>query len=67
MTLVRVFRGDMKKGMRMVTNSGVAETLQKIYEPLADEYREISEVSAGGVGVCSGLKVSVYIIVFKNI
>ncbi|KAL5284635.1 GFM2 family protein [Megaselia abdita] len=56
LTLVRVFRGDMKKGMRMVTSSEAAETLQKIYEPLADEYREIGEISAGGVGVCSGLK-----------
>uniref|UniRef100_T1GWN6 Elongation factor EFG domain-containing protein n=1 Tax=Megaselia scalaris TaxID=36166 RepID=T1GWN6_MEGSC len=56
LTLVRVFRGDIKKGMRIMTSSGVAETLQKIYEPLADEYREIGEVCAGGVAVCSGLK-----------
>lgn len=30
--------------------------IQRIYEPLADEYRETELVSAGNVCVCAGLK-----------
>lgn len=56
LTLVRLFRGDMKKNMRLTSNRGHAETIGKIYEPLADEYREIAHVQAGDVAICSGLK-----------
>ncbi|XP_037920117.1 ribosome-releasing factor 2, mitochondrial isoform X2 [Hermetia illucens] len=56
LSLVRVMRGTMKKGMRLVTMRGAAETLQRIYEPLADEYRETDQVQCGEIGVCAGLK-----------
>lgn len=56
LSLIRVLRGSMKKGMRLINTKSSTETLQRIYEPLADEYREINEVSCGDVGVCSGLK-----------
>lgn len=57
LTLVRVLGGDMKKSMRLTSTRGHSETVGKIYEPLADEYREISTVQAGDVAICSGLKV----------
>lgn len=57
LTLVRVLRGSMNKSMRLTSTRGHSETVGKIYEPLADEYREISAVEAGDVAICSGLKV----------
>lgn len=59
LTLVRVLRGGMNKSMRLTSSRGNSETVGKIYEPLADEYREISTVEAGDVAICSGLKVLV--------
>lgn len=57
LSLVRVLNGTLKKGGKVHTSSGVSEVVQRIYEPLADEYREINEVSQGNVGICAGLKV----------
>lgn len=57
LTLVRVFRGELKKGSRLVTTHNTTEVVNKVYEPLADEYREISGVPAGDVAICAGLKV----------
>lgn len=62
MTLVRVFRGHLKKGMRLLSPGGSAEVLTKLYEPLADDFREINEVSSGNIAVCSGLKVSLILL-----
>jgi len=45
--------------MRLTSSSGQAEVVSKIYEPLADEYREVSSVQAGDVAICAGLKVIV--------
>ena len=59
LTLVRVLRGDMKKSMRLTSTRAHSETVGKIYEPLADEYREIPLVQAGDVAICSGLKVKI--------
>ncbi|XP_065355171.1 ribosome-releasing factor 2, mitochondrial [Calliphora vicina] len=56
LTLVRVLRGAMTKSMRLTSTRAQSETVGKIYEPLADEYREISTVEAGDVAICSGLK-----------
>ncbi|XP_013116399.2 ribosome-releasing factor 2, mitochondrial isoform X7 [Stomoxys calcitrans] len=56
LTLVRVLRGDLKKSMRITSTRGQAEVIGKIYEPLADEYKEIQAVQAGDVAICSGLK-----------
>lgn len=56
LTLVRVLNGCLKKGDRVTTSSTTSESVQRIYEPLADEYREVTEVSTGNVGVCAGLK-----------
>uniref|UniRef100_A0A1A9WRW7 Elongation factor G2 n=1 Tax=Glossina brevipalpis TaxID=37001 RepID=A0A1A9WRW7_9MUSC len=56
LTLVRVLRGELKKNMRIISIKGQAEVVAKIYEPLADEYREINNVTAGDVAICAGLK-----------
>uniref|UniRef100_A0ABK9MU82 Tr-type G domain-containing protein n=1 Tax=Glossina morsitans morsitans TaxID=37546 RepID=A0ABK9MU82_GLOMM len=56
LTLVRVLSGEMKKNMRIISDKGQAEVVSKIYEPLADEYREINNVEAGDVAICAGLK-----------
>ncbi|XP_067615122.1 ribosome-releasing factor 2, mitochondrial [Eurosta solidaginis] len=56
LTLVRVFRGELKKGSRVITTRNSAEVVSKIFEPLADEYREINGVSTGDVAICAGLK-----------
>lgn len=57
LSLVRVLSGTLKKGEKVTTPTRSGEIIQRIYEPLADEYREIDEVSVGNVGVCAGLKV----------
>jgi elongation factor G len=57
LSLVRIFRGSLKKGARITTANGTSENVQRLYEPLADEYREIAECGAGNIVVCSGLKV----------
>ncbi|XP_034484693.1 ribosome-releasing factor 2, mitochondrial isoform X2 [Drosophila innubila] len=59
LTLVRLLRGEIKRGMRLTSSSGHAEVVSKIYEPLADEYREVSSVQAGDVAICAGLKSTV--------
>ncbi|XP_004535636.1 ribosome-releasing factor 2, mitochondrial [Ceratitis capitata] len=56
LTLVRVFRGELKKGSRLITTRNTSEVVNKLYEPLADEYREISSVPGGDVAICAGLK-----------
>lgn len=60
LTLVRIFRGELKKGMRLVSTHGNAEVVNKLYEPLADEYREIASLGEGDVAICAGLKVKLY-------
>lgn len=57
LSLVRILNGKLKKGDKITTSSGNSEVVQRIYEPLADEYREINEVKQGNVGICAGLKV----------
>lgn len=57
LSLVRVLNGTLKKGDRVTTAKSSGEAIQRIYEPLADEYRDIDSVSVGNVGVCAGLKV----------
>lgn len=57
LSLVRMFRGKLKKGAKVVTSSGASETVQRLYEPLADEYREVDMVEAGNVAILAGLKV----------
>lgn len=58
LSLVRIFRGDLKRGARVTTSTGTGENVQRIYEPLADEYREIDSIGAGNVCVCAGLKMT---------
>ncbi|XP_026461965.1 ribosome-releasing factor 2, mitochondrial-like [Ctenocephalides felis] len=55
--LVRVFRGTLRRGTRLVTArvSG-SETVTRLYEPLADDLVEITEVGAGDIAVIAGLK-----------
>ncbi|XP_053692721.1 ribosome-releasing factor 2, mitochondrial isoform X2 [Sabethes cyaneus] len=59
LSLIRVFRGNVKKGAKIVTHKGVTETIQRIYAPLADEYREVTAIEAGNIGLCAGLKSTV--------
>lgn len=56
LSLVRIFRGELKRGTRITTSTGTGENVQRIYEPLADDYREIESIGAGNVCVCAGLK-----------
>lgn len=58
LSLVRVFNGSLKKGAKITTANGSNEIVQRIYDPLADEYREIDGIDSGNIGVCAGLKVS---------
>ncbi|XP_050077084.1 ribosome-releasing factor 2, mitochondrial [Anopheles maculipalpis] len=58
-TMIRAFRGTVKKGSRFITATGGSETIQRIYEPLADEYREIDSFGAGNIGLCAGPKATV--------
>jgi len=58
LTLVRILRGEIKRGMRLISARGQAEVVSKLYEPLADEYREVSAVQSGDVVICAGLKVN---------
>lgn len=66
MCLVRVFRGTLRRGTRLVTArvSG-SETVTRLYEPLADDLVEITEVGAGDIAVIAGLKVYVMKILQK--
>lgn len=60
LSLVRVLRGKLKKGEKISTVKGTgSEVVQRIYDPLADEYKEVSYINAGDVGVCAGLKTTV--------
>ncbi|XP_055638035.1 ribosome-releasing factor 2, mitochondrial [Toxorhynchites rutilus septentrionalis] len=59
LSLIRVFRGSVKKGAKITTAKGVTETIQRIYAPWADEYREIATVGAGNIGLCAGPKSTV--------
>ncbi|XP_059611174.1 ribosome-releasing factor 2, mitochondrial [Phlebotomus argentipes] len=56
LTLFRVLSGSLKRNGKVTTGRGGAEAAQRIYEPLANEYREIDEVSTGDIGICAGLK-----------
>lgn len=56
LSLVRVFRGELKKGAKVTTSKGSTENIQRIYEPLADEYKETNSIGPGNVCVCAGLK-----------
>uniref|UniRef100_A0A182WTC1 Ribosome-releasing factor 2, mitochondrial n=1 Tax=Anopheles quadriannulatus TaxID=34691 RepID=A0A182WTC1_ANOQN len=58
-TMIRAFRGTVKKGSKFITATGGSETIQRIYEPLADEYREIESFGAGNIGLCAGPKSTV--------
>ncbi|XP_053664179.1 ribosome-releasing factor 2, mitochondrial [Anopheles marshallii] len=58
-TMIRAFRGTAKKGSKFITATGGSETIQRIYEPLADEYREIDSFSSGNIGLCAGPKSTV--------
>lgn len=64
LSLVRVLSGTLKKGDKVTTATGTGEAIQRLYEPLADEYRDIDSVSVGNVGVCAGLKVRKIFVLF---
>lgn len=58
LSLVRILNGKLKKNDKITTSNGNSEVVQRIYEPLADEYKEINEVCQGNVAICAGLKVN---------
>lgn len=59
LSLVRVLNGTLSKGdkVRTTNHDQSDETVLRIFEPLADEYSEITSVSRGNVGICAGVKV----------
>ncbi|XP_062546697.1 ribosome-releasing factor 2, mitochondrial [Armigeres subalbatus] len=59
LSLIRVFRGTLKKGAKIVTAKGASENIQRIYAPWADEYREVTSIGAGNIGLCAGCKSTV--------
>lgn len=54
--LVRMMRGKLRRGAKVVTSQGQAEHVQRLYEPLADEYREVGQVEEGDVAIVAGLR-----------
>lgn len=54
--LVRMMRGKLRRGAKVVTSQGQLEHVQRLYEPLADEYREIDHVEEGDVAIVAGLR-----------
>ncbi|XP_037030453.1 ribosome-releasing factor 2, mitochondrial [Bradysia coprophila] len=56
LSLVRIINGKLRKGSKVVTSRGTNENVPKLYEALADEYREIQEIGEGDIAVCAGLK-----------
>uniref|UniRef100_A0A1B0C9X5 Putative ribosome-releasing factor 2 isoform x1 n=1 Tax=Lutzomyia longipalpis TaxID=7200 RepID=A0A1B0C9X5_LUTLO len=48
LTLFRVLSGNLKKNSKVTTGRGGSEVAQKIYEPLANEYREIESTTMTG-------------------
>lgn len=60
LSLVRVLSGKIRKGTKVTTAKDsmmLTENVQRLYEPLADEYREIAECTCGDVVLLAGLKV----------
>lgn len=57
LSLVRMLSGSLQVGAKVRTSAGSNEVVERIYEPLADEYKEITSVDRGNVAICSGLKV----------
>lgn len=61
LSLVRVLSGKIRKGAKVTMEKETimqTENVQRIYEPLADEYREITEIGCGDVAIFGGLKVA---------
>ncbi|KXJ75401.1 hypothetical protein RP20_CCG011790 [Aedes albopictus] len=59
LSLIRVFRGTLKKGSKIVSPKGSTDTVQRIYAPWADEYREVTSIGPGNIGLCAGPKSTV--------
>lgn len=57
LSLVRILNGTLRAGVKLKTSSGNVEVVERIFEPLADEFKEISSIGRGNVAICSGLKV----------
>lgn len=57
LSLIRILSGKLRKGAKVVTSRGNSENVPKLYEALADEYREIQEIGEGDIAICGGLKV----------
>lgn len=57
LSLIRILSGKLRKGSKVVTSRGNSENVPKLYEALADEYREIQEIGEGDIAICGGLKV----------
>lgn len=53
---VRMLRGRLRRGAKVATSAGYTEQVQRLYEPLADEYAEVQQVAEGDVAIVAGLK-----------
>ena len=59
LTFLRVFQGTLKASQKIFNASkDKTEKVLKLYQPLADDLKEIDEVTPGQVAVVSGLTVS---------
>lgn len=58
LSLIRILSGKLRKGSKVVSSRGISENVPKLYEALADEYREIQEIGEGDIAICGGLKVN---------
>lgn len=58
LSVVRILSGELKRNQKILIgrDSTKSEVVQRIYEPLADEYNEVASVTAGNIAVCAGLK-----------
>lgn len=60
LSIIRVHNGELKKNMKLIIpRDNKSEILQRIYEPLADDYVEVTSIKAGNIAVCAGLKSTV--------
>lgn len=57
LSIVRILAGELRRNQKIVIGrDNKSELVQRIYEPLADEYNEVSGIGPGNIAVCAGLK-----------
>lgn len=57
LSIVRILAGELRRHQKIVIGrDNKSEMVQRIYEPLADDYNEVSGIGPGNIAVCAGLK-----------